>query len=301
MNGFRFRPKEGHPMHHGLKLVQENCWSIRTRETTSVMLACSVAAVLATVLTAALSPALSADQPAATPTLIPPPPAPTPASQLAGLDAPEGRLGYALGLRIGKRIAADFKAQDTAVDPAALARGLADAILDAAPLLTEEAIADALDQFEAGMREKERALASKMAERGKVHTAAAAEFFKANARKRGVQVSPGGVQYEIIRAGKGPKPQADQNVAVHYSGTHLDGREFDRSDPSAKPVVFPIKSVIPGWQQVLPLMTVGSKWRVVVPAELGYGAFGSPPDIEPNEALIFEIELVSIVADAQAE
>lgn len=247
------------------------------------------------------SSATGADAPAAaTPTLIPPPPAPTPASQLAGLDTAEGRLGYSLGLRIGKRIAADFKAQATAVDPAALARGLADAILEAAPLLGEEAIAAELDRFEAGMREKERQLSMKMAERGKANAAAAEAFLKANARKRGVQVAPGGVHYEILRDAKGVKPRPDQVVAVHYRGTHLDGREFDRSDPTAEPVRFPIGSVIPGWQQALAMMPVGAKWRVVVPPALGYGEFGSLPEIEPNEALIFEIELVAVAADEAA-
>lgn len=246
------------------------------------------------------APADAAEPPAAAPTLIPPPPSPTPASQLAGLDTPQGRLGYALGLRIGKRIAADFKAQETAIDQAALARGLADAVLDAAPLLDEDSIATALDGFEAGMREQERALAAKMAERGRVNALAAEEFLKANARKRGIQASPGGVQYEVLRAGKGPRPRADQAVAVHYRGTHLDGREFDRTDPAGEPVRFPIGSVIPGWQEVLPLMSVGSKWRVVVPPELGYGTFGSLPDIEPGEALIFEIELVAIAAGESA-
>jgi FKBP-type peptidyl-prolyl cis-trans isomerase len=256
---------------------------------------------LAALLVAACGPALGADEPpAATPTLIPPPPSATSAAQLAGLDTPEGKLGYALGLRIGKRIAADFKAQDTAVDPAALARGLADAILDAAPLLGEEAVTEALDRFEAGMREKERLLSAKMAERGKANAAAAEEFLESHARRRGIQVSPGGVQYEVLRAGKGPKPRPDQEVSVHYRGTHLDGREFDRSDPAAEPVRFPIGSVIPGWQQVLPLMAVGSKWRIVVPPALGYGSLGSLPDIEPNEALIFEIELIAVVADGNA-
>ncbi len=215
-------------------------------------------------------------------------------AQPPDLDTPEGRLGYALGLRIGGRIAADFKAQNAPLDSAALARGLADAVLGIQPRLDEKKIAAALEGFEARMRDQEREFAKRMAEVAKVNKAKAAEFLKANATKEGVVTLPSGLQYEVLKAGAGPSPKPDDTVATHYRGTHLDGKEFDATDPKGEPATFPIPGVVPGWQEALPLMKVGAKWRLYVPPELGYGEEGSPPVIEPNEVLIFEIELVKI-------
>jgi FKBP-type peptidyl-prolyl cis-trans isomerase FklB len=209
-------------------------------------------------------------------------------------DTPESRLGYALGLRIGGRIAADFKAQNAPLDAAALARGLADAVLGIQPRLDEKQIAAALEGFEARMRDQEREFAKRMAEVAKVNKAKAAEFLKANATKKGIVTLPSGLQYEILQAGTGPSPKPDDTVATHYRGTHLDGKEFDATDPKGDPATFPIPGVVPGWQEALPLMKVGAKWRLYVPPELGYGEEGSPPVIEPNEVLVFEIELVKI-------
>ena len=211
------------------------------------------------------------------------------------LDTPEGQLGYALGLRIGSRIAADFRAQQAPLDPAALARGLADAAVGAKPRLDEKTIAAAIERFETRMREREREFAARMVEVAKANNAKAAEFMKANAAKQGVKTLPSGLQYEVLKAGEGPRPTADDTVSTHYRGTHVDGSEFDATDPAGEPATFPLRGVVPGWQEALPLMGVGSKWRLYVPPELGYGEEGSPPVIEPNEVLIFEIELVKIV------
>ena len=223
------------------------------------------------------------------------PPAAARADEVPKLDTPEGQLGYALGLRIGSRIAADFRAQQAPLDPAALARGLADAATGAKPRLDEKTIAAALERFETRMREREREFAARMAEVAKTNRTKAAGFMKANAAKQGVKTLPSGLQYEVLRAGEGPRPSADDTVSTHYRGTHIDGSEFDATDPRGEPATFPLRGVVPGWQEALPLMNVGSKWRLYVPPELGYGEEGSPPVIEPNEVLIFEIELVKIL------
>jgi len=223
-------------------------------------------------------------------------PAPAAANDGANLATPEGRLGYALGLRIGSRIAADFKAQKAPIDTAALARGLADAVVGAPPRLDEQAIAQALEGFEARMREQERDFAKRMAEVAKANKVKAAEFMKKNATKQGVTSLPSGLQYEILKTGAGPQPKPDDTVSTHYRGTHVDGTEFDATDPKGEPATFPLRGVVPGWQEALPLMKVGSKWKLYVPPELGYGEEGSPPVIEPNEVLVFEIELVNIAS-----
>ncbi len=230
----------------------------------------------------------------AAPALIPAPPAPSRPAELAALDTPEGELGYALGLRIGGRIAADFKQGAARVDSGALARGLADAILGAPPLLPEEKIARSLDAFDRRMRERERAFREELAGKARANKAKAAEFLAANAKKRGVRTTPSGLQYEILSKGQGGQPRPDQAVRARFVGRHLDGREFDRTAESEPPASFPISDVIPGWQEALSLMTPGSKWRLFVPPQLAYGEEGSPPEIEPNELLVFELELVAV-------
>ncbi len=211
------------------------------------------------------------------------------------LDTPAATLGYALGLRIGSRIAADFKGQEPAVDAAALARGLTDAVTESQPRLGEQQIRQALEAFDARMRAREQEFGRRMREAAKVNLAKATEFARANGRKQGVTTRPSGLQYEVIRAGAGDPPTLDDTVIAHYRGTHIDGREFDASDPTGEPVSFPLRGVVPGWQEALPLMKTGAKWRIYVPPQLGYGEEGSPPVIEPNELLIFEIELLKVL------
>jgi FKBP-type peptidyl-prolyl cis-trans isomerase FklB len=223
---------------------------------------------------------------------------PTPRSSTAergGLDTPAGQLGYALGLRIGGRIAADFKEQHPDVDSAGLARGLADAVRGAAPALDEKQLVKLWETFDARMREREKEFARRMAEMAKANAAKAREFLAANGKKPDVVTLPSGLQYEVLATGAGPLPTLDDTVSTRYRGTHLDGTEFDGTDPAGEPATFPIRGVVPGWQEALPLMKVGSKWKLFVPPELGYGEEGSPPVIEPNEVLVFEIELVRIV------
>ena len=228
------------------------------------------------------------------PALIPSPASTTQPAALAGLNTPEGELGYALGLRIGERIVADFRGQGTEVDPAALARGLADAILDADPLLPEQRIAAALDAFEQRMQEVEREQMARLAEAARRNKTAAEAFLQQNGARPEVRTLPSGLQVEVVRAGTGPRPTPNDIVATHYVGTHLDGSRFDSTDPAGDPARFPVRGVVLAWQEALPMMQVGATWKLYVPPALAYGEAGFPPDIEPNELLIFEIELVGI-------
>lgn len=214
----------------------------------------------------------------------------------AGLDTPEATLGYALGLQIGGRIAADFRRQQTPVDLDAMTLGLADALAGAQPRIPEERLVAALEGFQQRMQQEQEAFLRKMAEKGKINQAKAVKFLGENARKKGVTTLPSGLQYEVLKAGSGPKPKPTDTVSAHYLGTHLDGTEFDKSTPENGPLTIPVQAVVPGWQEALPLMGVGSKWRLWIPPDLAYGEQGSPPAIEPNELLVFEIELLGIEA-----
>lgn len=129
--------------------------------------------------------------------------------------------------------------------------------------------------------------AGKLAEEGK-------KFLAENAKRSEVKTTASGLQYEVIKEGTGAKPLATDTVVVHYKGTTMDGKVFDSSIERKEPATFAVNQVIPGWTEALQLMTVGSKYKIVIPSELGYGERGAGADIKPNSVLIFEVELMEI-------
>lgn len=119
------------------------------------------------------------------------------------------------------------------------------------------------------------------------------QFLQENAQREGVTVTESGLQYEVIKMGKGPKPAADSRVKVHYHGTLIDGTVFDSSVDRGEPITFGLNQVIKGWTEGVQLMPVGSKFRFFIPQELGYGAQNAG-SIPPYSTLIFEVELLGI-------
>ena len=122
------------------------------------------------------------------------------------------------------------------------------------------------------------------------------EFLKINGHKAGVTTLPSGLQYEVIKMGEGPKPQLTDSVECHYHGTLINGQVFDSSMDRGETATFPLQGVIKGWTEILQLMPVGSKWKVVTPADLAYGDRGAGQMIQPGSTLIFIIELIAIAA-----
>jgi FKBP-type peptidyl-prolyl cis-trans isomerase len=239
-----------------------------------IVISCSLAAV-ATV-------AAARAQPPAAERLAPP----------AAAAASPDDMGYAMGYRIGQRIAAEQKEIGSPVDQAALAAGLADAVSGKKPRLDEAQFHAAMIGLEAAMRQKQRELAERMQVAAKANLAKGAAYLEKKGAEAGVKALPSGLLYEVLKEGTGPQPTLDDIVVAHYTGRHIDGSEFDGTDPAGEPASFPLRGVVPGWQEALPLMKRGAKWRIHLPAKLGYGEQGSPPTIEPNEVLVFEIELV---------
>ena len=138
---------------------------------------------------------------------------------------------------------------------------------------------------------------TKMSEaKGEKNKTEGAGFLAKNKEKAGVVVTESGLQYEVITEGTGAKPTADQTVKVNYTGTLLDGTVFDSSVERGEPATFGVGQVIPGWTEALQLMPVGSKWKVYIPGDLAYGPRGAGANIGPNATLIFEVELLEIVA-----
>ncbi len=200
-------------------------------------------------------------------------------------------MGYALGFQIGQQILAEQKEMGSPVDTSTLAAGIADAVGGGRPKLDDARFRAALAGLEATMRRKQQEMMAKMQAAAKANLEKGTAYLRAKAGEKGVTALPNGLLYEVLEEGKGPQPAADDIVTAHYAGRHIDGREFDASEPGT-PIDFPLREVVPAWQQALPLMKAGSKWRIHVPPALGYGEQGSPPAIGPNEVLVFEITLV---------
>ena len=125
------------------------------------------------------------------------------------------------------------------------------------------------------------------------------KFLAENKDKEGVTTTESGLQYKVITKGDGPIPTDKDKVKVHYTGTLINGEKFDSSFDRGEPATFAVTGVIKGWTEALQLMPVGSKWTVYIPSEIAYGARGSRGAIEPNMALIFEMELLEIVKEEE--
>jgi FKBP-type peptidyl-prolyl cis-trans isomerase FklB len=137
---------------------------------------------------------------------------------------------------------------------------------------------------------KAKALEAKYGE----NKAAGEKFLAENKTKEGVITTESGLQYKIIKAGKGEIPTKESSVKVNYKGTLIDGTEFDSSYKRNAPATFRADQVIKGWTEALTMMPVGSKWELYIPQELAYGARETGGQIKPFSTLIFEVELLEI-------
>ena len=197
------------------------------------------------------------------------------------------KVSYIIGTQLGT----NFKQMSIQIQTDILARAIEDVMNDRDIALSEDEMADIMNKFQADLMAKRQ---QEMSEQTTINLEIANSFLADNAKKDGITALPNNLQYEVLTEGNGPKPELTSTVKVHYRGTLADGTEFDSSKPD-QPVEFPLNGVIRGWTEVLQLMNTGSKWRVFIPPDLGYGEGGSPPRIPPNSLLIFEIELLEIV------
>ncbi|MGI9387663.1 MAG: FKBP-type peptidyl-prolyl cis-trans isomerase [Methyloligellaceae bacterium] len=129
---------------------------------------------------------------------------------------------------------------------------------------------------------------------GGAHANPQYDYLTTNAKKDGVVTTKTGLQYRILRKGKGKSPKATDNVEVHYSGTLISGKKFDSSYDRGQPAQFPLNRVIPGWTEGVQLMKEGAKYEFVIPSSLGYGTMGAGGSIPPGATLIFVVELLKV-------
>ena len=210
------------------------------------------------------------------------------ASSNSPLKTNKEKASYALGMNVGSSL----HRQSVDIDPDLFAQGLKDALSGKKPLISEDEGRAALMQLQNEIRTQQ---AQKMKEEGDSNKKAGDAYLAANKAKPGVVTLPSGLQYKILKEGTGPKPTATDTVECNYTGTLINGTEFDSSAKHGGPAKFPVNGVIKGWTEALQLMPVGSKWQLFIPSDLAYGERGTPDgSIGPNSTLVFEVELVSI-------
>jgi FKBP-type peptidyl-prolyl cis-trans isomerase FkpA len=205
----------------------------------------------------------------------------------SALDTDAQKFGYAIGVDIGNSLS-PVKSE---VDIDALINGMEEALAGKTPRLDDET-------REKVKSEVSKRLQAKQMEERTAKAAAAKEagekFLAENGKRDGVKTTASGLQYEMLTEGSGAMPKATDKVTVHYKGTLIDGTEFDSSYTRGQPVTFPLGNVIPGWTEGLQLVKAGGKAKLYIPSALAYGERGAGAKIGPNEALVFEVELVSI-------
>ena len=209
------------------------------------------------------------------------------AEEPVSLKSQKDKVSYIIGLDIGNNL----KRQGADIDLDTLLRGMKDALSGNKPLLSEDEMREVTTAFRQEMAKKQAEETKKLAEKNKKEGEA---FLEENKKKEGVKTLPSGLQYKVITEGSGKSPTESDTVTVNYRGTFVDGTEFDSSYKRGEPATFPVKGVIAGWVEALPLMKEGAKWQLFIPPGLAYGETGAGNAIGPNATLIFEVELISI-------
>jgi FKBP-type peptidyl-prolyl cis-trans isomerase FklB len=215
------------------------------------------------------------------------------------LESEVDSISYALGLDMAVKIKANWDKVDVNMYQQGFRNGI-----DSTNLLIGADIKDInailTPFFQKLQVEKRKAQFEKAAKEAEVKYAdvkkAGIAFLEENKKKAGIKTTATGLQYMVMKEGKGEKPSATAKVKVHYHGTNLDGTVFDSSVKKGKPYELGVNQFVKGFGEGLQLMTVGSKYKFFIPQELAYGATprkGGP--IKPFAALIFEVELLDIL------
>ncbi|NHH99569.1 MULTISPECIES: FKBP-type peptidyl-prolyl cis-trans isomerase [Oceanimonas] len=215
------------------------------------------------------------------------------------LNSFEDKSAYAIGLSMGRYIGSTLeKQQELGVDlnNDIIMQGVKDGF-GSDGQMTDEEVQQALMAYDTHINEL---IEKKTEEEAAATLKKGEDFLKENAQRDGVQVTESGLQYEVLTQGEGDKPAAEDVVTVHYTGTLIDGTQFDSSVERGEPASFPLNQVIPGWTEGVQLMPVGAKYKFYIPSALAYGEAGAGT-IPGNAVLIFEVELLEIEKAADAE
>lgn len=197
----------------------------------------------------------------------------------------QDKMTYAMALNL----ATSVRHMPVELNWALLGESVAELLKGGAPRISQAEYGEYMGKLQQAMQEAE----NKANAADEAAIAEEKKFFEENGKKEGIITTASGLQYQVLQEGKGDeRPGARDVVRVHYEGKLLDGKVFDSSIARGEPIEFPVNQVIAGWTEALQLMNVGSKYRLFIPAKLGYGARGAGNVIPPNATLIFEVELI---------
>ena len=202
------------------------------------------------------------------------------------LDSDMDKVSYSIGYDMGS----NFKSQNIAIENDQFSAGFKDGLAAKTPAMTQEQMQATLMAFQKQMMQKSMEQQQQAAAK---NLAASQTYLKQISTQKGVQELAPGLYYKVISAGTGKMPGAKDTVTVNYEGSLPDGTVFDSSYKLGQPTSFQVNQVIPGWSQALQKMPVGSTWMVYIAPNLAYGNY-APPQIGPNQALTFKIDLISI-------
>jgi len=205
----------------------------------------------------------------------------------AQLNTKAKQFSYVVGMDVGKSL----KKLDADVELDTVIQAIRDTVNGSEQLLSEQQ-ANSIKQ--AYFKEKQQEAAVKAEEQAAANREKGQAFLAENAKKDGVKTTESGLQYKAIEEGSGPKPDANDRVTVHYTGTLIDGTKFDSSRDRGQPATFQLNQVIPGWTEGLQLMSQGAHYKFFIPADLAYGDRGAGDVIQPGSTLIFDVELLNV-------
>ena len=213
------------------------------------------------------------------------------ADSASDLKSQRDRESYSIGYQVG----ASIKMDGVEVDFDRLVQGLKDAMNNKEPKMEKEEMKNLIVDLKTKARE---AQIKELQEQKAANTEESREFLVANKLKEGVMTTESGLQYKVLKEGKGISPGPDDTVTVNYRGRFIDGTEFDSSYERGEPAKFKVKGVIKGWTEAMQMMKPGARWELYIPPKLAYGGRGAPPSIPPNKVLVFEVELLAIEQNA---
>jgi len=199
------------------------------------------------------------------------------------------RLSYALGLSMGNNFRSSGIEKISVQD---FADGVAAVFYGSEPRMSYDEAKAEIQKFFTELQAKQDEAAKVM---GEQNARAGEAFLTENGKRSEVKTTESGLQYEVLEEGDGPRPEAGDQVVVHYTGKLIDGTVFDSSEERGEPATFGVTQVIPGWVEALQLMKAGSKWRLFIPSQLAYGPQGAGGVIGPNQTLIFDVNLIKVV------
>ncbi|TYP98246.1 FKBP-type peptidyl-prolyl cis-trans isomerase FklB [Tenacibaculum adriaticum] len=204
-------------------------------------------------------------------------------------------VSYALGLNMAEQM----KVNAEEVDADLFVQGYLNGQDSSNLLIPSKDVKKVLDTYfqkkrQEMMKKKQEEMAKQAEEKFGENKKAGEDFLAENKIKPGVQTTESGLQYIVLKEGKGASPKATDKVKVHYHGTLLDGTVFDSSVDRKEPAEFGVSQVIKGWTEGLQLMNPGAKYKFFIPQDLAYGAQQRGAQIKPFSALVFEVELLEV-------